>query len=727
MELYSMDRDSRKAHLLAIINGRKVNLKEEDPKWYKEFYLGMRHIMREIVKLNPDLFELAEKSKKDRNSFNVDGTTVNYVMCRLENQALMTSFKYLTEQGIEVASLVFDGLMIYKKDISPERLKNILTGLIERVKTEMGPEIVFSNREMDEGYEIPTPPQKKAKLDLLLRKGIFPYDWMDSIQKLKETELPPKEAFYSKLNDSDVSDEDYQHAQNVWREFEMKTFKDYLNLYNKTDVLLLADVFENSERSSWKNYSLDPAWYFTAPGLAWDAALKITEVRLELLSDSDLLLMFEKGIRGGISTICNRYGKANSKYMKDFNPEEPSKFISYLNANNLYGWAMSKNLPTHGFEWMNKEELKDWKNQKCILEADLDYPKRLHDYHYDYPLAAENLKIKNVEKLIPNLNSKTKYVLHCENLKQCIDMGLKIRKIYRGINFKSSPWLKKYIDLNTKFRTQGKNYFEKDFFKLMNYSVFGKTMENIRNRVDIKLCNNRESARKLTSKPNFNHCTIFDENLVAIHMKKTKLIFDKPIYLGMCILDLSKTLMYDFHYNYIKPKYGNSAKLLFTDTDSLMYEIQTEDFFKDISEDVNEFVDTSNFPENHPSGMKRVNKKVIGMFKDEAGGEIIQEFVGLRSKLYAYKMHEKEARSPKEEKKCKGIKKSVVKKSISFEDYKRCLLSRNEAMKKKNVIRSRSHPIFTEEINKTALSANDDKRVILQDEIHTLAYGHWRI
>ena len=206
-------------------------------------------------------------------------------------------------------------------------------------------------------------------------------------------------------------------------------------------------------------------------------------------------------------------------------------------------------------------------------------------------------------------------------------------------------------------------------------------------------------------------------------MKKTELTFDKPVYLGMCILDLSKTLMYDFHYNYIKQKYGNKAKLLFTDTDSLMYEIQTEDFYKDISEDVKHRFDTSDYPSNHPSGIPDgLNMKVIGMFKDEAVGKVIDEFVGLRAKLYSYKMFEGE-----ESKKCKGIKKSVVKKSIEHEDYKNCLYTRKEQLRKMNVIRSYKHEIYTEEVNKVALSPYDDKRHILEDRMHTLALEHYRI
>ena len=181
------------------------------------------------------------------------------------------------------------------------------------------------------------------KLSLLTRKGVYPYEYMNSPEKLKETKLPPREAFYSRLNDEGISDENNVHAQKVWETFEMKNLKDYHNLYNRVDVLLLADVFENFRDICIKNYKLDPAHYYTAPGLAWDAALKVTKVELELLSDIDMLLMVEKGIRGGVSMISNRYGKANNKYMgKSFTKREPSKYITYLDANNLYGWAMSK-------------------------------------------------------------------------------------------------------------------------------------------------------------------------------------------------------------------------------------------------------------------------------------------------------------------------------------------------------------------------------------------------
>ena len=374
----------------------------------------------------------------------------------------------------------------------------------------------------------------------------------------------------------------------MWKEFGCKTIRDYLELYNKFDALLLADVFENFRDVCMKHYELDPAWYYTAPGLAWDAALKCTNTKLELLSDPDMVLMFKSGIRGGVSTISKRYAEANNKYMgESYDPNKPTKFISYLDINNLYGFSMGKPLPTNEFKWIDEDELENWKNMPdghgCILEVDLEYDKKLHDLYNDYPLAPQNMNPpgSNVEKLIPNLYNKQNYVVHHKTLKLYESLGLKISKIHRGISFCEISWLKPYIDINTKLRTNAKKRF------------LEKTIENVDKHVDIKLICDKEKATKLVAKPNYDRITIFDQNLIAIHMKKTKVKYDKPIYLGMCILDLSKTLMYDFHYNYIKRKYDDKAILLFTDTDSLIYEIATNDFYVDIANDVETKFDTS--------------------------------------------------------------------------------------------------------------------------------------
>ncbi|XP_068712979.1 uncharacterized protein [Montipora foliosa] len=376
------------------------------------------------------------------------------------------------------------------------------------------------------------------ELDLMSKKGVYPYDFMDSFEKFNE-KLPPKEEFCSILNDEHISGDQYKHAQNVWNTFDLKNMGEYHDLYLKSDILLLADVFENFRKTCLQYYKLDPCHYFTSPGLSWDAMLKMTDIKLELMTDIDMFQFIEKGMRGGTSYIANRYGKANNRYMKTYDEKAPSKYIMYLDANNLYGWAMSQYLPTGGFKWLAKNQIdqidlakyKENSNKGLILEVDLEYPKELHDLHNDYPLAAEKVKVNKdmlsnycqeiankfkvstglVHKLIPTLSNKEKCVLHYRNLQLYTDLGLKITKIHRVLKFNQSPWLKEYIDFNTQKRTNAKNAFEKDFFKLMNNSVFGKTMENIRKRVDVRLVTDKNKLSKMAAKPTYVSSKIFNK------------------------------------------------------------------------------------------------------------------------------------------------------------------------------------------------------------------------
>ena len=589
---------------------------------------------------------------------------------------------------------------------------------------------------------------KGKKFELMTRKGVYPYDYMDSFEKFNKTELPTKEEFYSILNNEHITDEDYSHAQNVWNIFQLQTMGEYHNLYLKSDILLLADVFENFRKTCLQYYKLDPCHYFTSPGLSWDAMLKMTNIKLELMTDIDMFQFIEKGMRGGISYIANRYGKANNKYMREYDEKAPSKYIMYLDANNLYGWAMSQYLPTGGFKWMTEKQINkinlaqynEDSNKGLILEVDMEYPKELHDIHNDYPLGPENVKVTDnmlsgyckkiqkkfnistglVHKLIPTLCDKEKYVLHYRNLQLYLDLGLKIKKVHRVLEFNQSPWLKQYIDFNTQKRTQAKNSFEKDFFKLMNNSVFGKTMENIRKRVDVRIITDRNKLLKMASKPTYVSSKIFNENLVAVHKIKETLTLNRPAYVGMCILDLSKTLMYDFHYNYIKEKYGSKAKLLFTDTDSLTYEIEAEDVYQDFWNNKDLF-DNSDYPENSLY-FDKTNKKVIGKFKDEAAGIPIIEFIGLRSKMYSYiKDNQKVGKT------AKGIKKNIIKNNIKHEDYKNILLENRQMHHTMKTIRSNNHQLGSYEINKVSLSCFDDKRYISNDGINSFAYGHYAI
>ena len=349
-----------------------------------------------------------------------------------------------------------------------------------------------------------------------------------------------------------------------------------------------------------------------------------------------MLWMVQKRIRGGICQAIHRHAKVNNKYMKNYDKSITSLYLLYLGANNLYGRALSQKLPVNGFKWVEKSRLSRF-NERFIknynensdigyfLEVDIDYPKELFNLHKDLPFLPERKKVNKVEKLICSIEDKEKYVIHIRVLKQALNHGLVLRKVHRVIQFNQEDWLKPYIDMNTKLRKEAKNDFEKDFFKLMNNSVFGKTMENLRKHRDIKLVTTDEKRSKLISEPNYHTTKRFSENLLAIEMKKTKVKMNKPVYLGMSILDISKTLMYKFWYDYFKPKYGDKAKLCYTDTDSFIIHIITEDFFEDIADDVTKWFDTSNYDENNKRPLPIGKNKIIyDFFKDELGGNIMK-------------------------------------------------------------------------------------------------------
>ena len=587
-----------------------------------------------------------------------------------------------------------------------------------------------------------------TKRELMMRKGVFPYEYLKTKEVLGETCLPPREAFFNKLNEEDITEAEYCFAHEVWDKFQCKTIQDYMEIYLKTDVMLLADIFENFRSNCLEYYDLDPVKYYSLPHFTMDAFLRQSNFTLELLTDVDQYLFFSKGIRGGLSMIAKRYARANNKYMKKYDSSIQSSFIIYLDANNLYGKAMMECLPYGDFEWLTKDDIEELNIYQIppdgewgyVLEVTLEYPRDLHDLHSDYPLAPQKMKIKPhqwspftkdlgeklgvnsssiAEKLITSFHPKEGYVVHYRLLQLYLRLGMKLVHIHRACRFRQGPFMRDYIRFNSIKRSEATNEFDVAFYKLLSNSLFGKTIERPENRTRVKLVNTSALLQKYVSKLTFKDSKIINEDLVGVQMRYPSIRLNKPFYIGMVILELAKLHMYEFHYNTIKRLYGNKAHLLMTDTDSLMYHIYTEDVYKELNSQCSEQLDFSNYD---PASRfySEENKRVPGKFKDETGGIPISEFVGLRSKMYALKLH-----TGIEKKVAKGVKKGVINKTLNFEQYKASLFNTEQYSNSFRAIQSSAHQVYTVHQSKISLSPFDDKRYLL-DSIHSLPYCHYK-
>ena len=587
-------------------------------------------------------------------------------------------------------------------------------------------------------------------LDLLTEKGIHPYDYMNSFDKFNDEQLPSKEQFYSRLNEEDITLDDYKKAKQIWKHFGIKSMGEYHDLYLKTDVLLLTDVFENFRDMCLSYYGLDPVYYYTLPNFAFDAMLKLTGIEIDLVYNQEMYEMKEAGLRGGMTQTTRKKVEANNKYMgDDYDKQKESSYINYLDANNLYGLSMIQKLPYRNLKWDDKiteDDIINYNNGRTgyILEVDLEYPKELHDLHNDYPLAPEVMNVKSnmlsekqveiyklingskepkdetTNKLILNLNDKNKYVVHIRTLQFYLKHGLKFKKIHRAIKFGQKEILKPYIEFNTEKRKNAWNDFEKDIFKLLNNAVFGKTMEDKRKHLDFEIVSDERQFMKCVNSPSFKHSHIINENLVGVEKQKAQLKFDKPIFIGMSILDLSKQHMYRFYYDVVKPKYGDNIRMVYTDTDSFVFHTKTEDIYQDLK-DINDEMDFSGYDKNH-NCYDATNKKVLGKFKDEVGGKIMTGFIGLRPKCYAFKIHGGDT----EYKKCKGTAKNTGKRKIKYDDYNQVLETNKVIHRSFNSIRSKNQKIYSINTTKVSLNSYENKRY-WTTSVDSSAYGHYKI
>ena len=393
---------------------------------------------------------------------------------------------------------------------------------------------------------------------------------------------------------------------------------------------------------------------------------------------------------------------------------------------------------------------------------DLEYPEELHDLFSDFPPAPEKRALTyemlsprqrellymfddsperytSVEKLVPTLDPKQNYVCHYRNLQLYLSLGMKVVKVHRIVWFDQSPWLKKYIDFNTNQRTKATSEFGKNFFKLMNNAVFGKTMENVRNRRNIEVTTTDERLFKLGARPTFHTSNSITADIHVVENYKTSVTLDKTEKVGLAILELSKNPITGWHYGYIKKLYpGPLSTLLFSDTDSLCYRIRTKDVYADMLAHADEF-DWSGYPPTHPvfNGMSEKdvaelrmrNKKVLLKMKDELDGYRMSEFVGVRAKCYSFEIDERDREayfaSKRSTMKNKGISSVALKHQVTHADYRKCVLESQRKYVSTQSFRSYSHEIYTIHQVKLALINFDDKRWMCEDGAATLPHGHY--
>ena len=416
---------------------------------------------------------------------------------------------------------------------------------------------------------------------------------------------------------------------------------------------------------------------------------------------------------------------------------------------------MSQYLPEKNFEWeeeyfsindidLAKDKilnLKDDCTDGYFFEVDLKYPNEIHDLHNEFPLCPEQLQIKEEwlseyqkilrkelqikgksNKLCLTLFDKEKYVMHYKNLKFCLENGLILTKIHRVLKFKQSQWLRPYISLNTYLRQNATSKFEENFAKLMNNSVYGKTCENVRRYKNVKYAIDKKEVDKILRSPLLNDWIIYNEDLASFEINPSSVTLNKPRAVGLTVLELSKLLMYDFHYNYFLKKFEN-VKVLLSDTDSFCYYIKTKkDFYKTIKEDLDWF-DFSNYNKEHEN-YNTDNHLVPGKMKDEMGGKIIDEFVGLRSKMYSLTVQNQQ-----DKKAAKGFLRSIQK-DIRHEDYLRCIDETTDLSFTGHKIHHEHHQIFLSEDTKKGLCAYNDKKYIDKKgfrNFNCLSFGHYKL
>ena len=593
---------------------------------------------------------------------------------------------------------------------------------------------------------------------VIRQKGVFPYTYFTSMECLNETHLPEKHYFYNDLTNQHITDAEYEHAQRAWTEFGCRTLRDYTKAYLHLDIYLLADVFEEFRRVSKEEDELDPVHFISLPSLTYQSAFKFTGVEIELLQDIDMYRLFERGIRGGISFVNQHHAE---RHVHDAASTMFNTHLAYIDENNLYGNSLCQPLPQSEFQWItavtnfDKDfilSIADDAEYGYVLEVDLYYPPEIHAATVDLPLAPEHYEVtedmwspfmqeyykqiseqwegtsskkkyKPCRKLLLTHYSKYHYVVHYRILKFYFRMGLQLLKVHSIIKFRQSAFFKPYVVYNSKKRASCKNAFQKDYYKLKNNALFGKTMEDVRKRIVYELVNDSQKAQQRIADPLFMDRDIISDDLVGIHTFKPRTILNKPIYIGQAVLDNSKLEMYELYYYTLKPcPLVHDMRILGGDTDSFFLQLRTstEIMLDDIFDYFKDYLDSSNYQQNHRLFTEQ-NKAKLGCFKDETAGRLISEIIHLRPKMYSMLFADQDPTTTGQIKRAKGIVKALVK-TFNHQLYQDAFHHKIESYVEMVFLQSKQHTMQTKKTRKRGLSAWDDKRCWLAEN-ESLPYG----
>ena len=567
---------------------------------------------------------------------------------------------------------------------------------------------------------------------LLKKKLAYPYEYYKTLEDyekpIDELLESVNKTYFSKTKNKIPDQEEIDRTNEFIRLFNIKNGRELTELYCKADVILLADIFEKFIKLSISEFGINRLYHISLPGTTWSNGLKYTKIELELIKNVDLFQMFESGIKGGISGIFG------DRYIESDN----NTVILHVDMNNLYGFAMLFHLPVGNFQiyennsitecFINKVlNTHDCSDTGYVFIVDLIYPDNIKYKSKNFPYCPENKTLNPVNyteymnehepkphrptsKLICDQTNKEYYIVHCRNLKFSLRMGMIIKKVHRIVSFDQSLWLSKYIDYNTQKRAQADSDFIKDYHKNLICSFFGKTMEDVRNRIKVEFVKDTDERKifKYQSRLDFNGIHKSYQDYDSYTFKSNVVKMEKPIYLGFCILELSKLLMYETYYDKLQKYFGvDGIQIHYQDTDAFIMSIKTTDIVNDLSnlQHQHKMFDFSNLNKEHKLFSNEF-KKIPGYLKIETPKSLyIDRVVSLRSKCYAYTTQLDGC-----DNKLKGIVKGY-KKKISFDQYYKCLMNQTyDKTSKQFCIRSHDHNMFLQQITKNLLSPFDDKR-----------------